>query len=216
VSLPRVHACHVDAGLVATYSGPRSDTVTVHLRRFGYPPELRRAPVRRRDESWSPGRQAGVDHRHDSPTAVHAPKRRVDASACVRVARIGNPGAPPEYAWPRQRDRVIGASTGALTSGATSTRTLQQSGRCFTRWQLETCRSTTSGRASGRFSHVVPTDPQTETVGRSVGRRRLVATRSTIARATPASGTTASLNPACTTAPGIPHTTLDSSSWAIT
>ena len=40
MSLPRVHACHVDAGLVATYSGPRSDTVTVHLRRFGYPPEL--------------------------------------------------------------------------------------------------------------------------------------------------------------------------------
>jgi len=63
VNLPRVHACprssrggvfvsvmvpeeqwrkHDDdlIRLAMTYSGPRSDTVTTHLRRFGHPPEL--------------------------------------------------------------------------------------------------------------------------------------------------------------------------------
>ena len=30
----------VDDGLVLTFSGTQSDTVTIHLRRFGYPPEL--------------------------------------------------------------------------------------------------------------------------------------------------------------------------------
>ncbi len=146
-----------------TYSGPRSDTVTIHLRRFGYPPEL-------------------VGLRFDGETN----RGTLDDE---RVSITDTPGGR-SIAWSFAPDNVIVVSAGVP-------------------------RTCSVARLAGRA--VGSTDPQTETAGRSlVGREPVVAIRSTIARATPSSGTTASLNPACTTAPGIPQTTLDSSSWAIT